>query len=514
MGLIADLVESFKAGFGSIQDKWTTYGDWPAEQVDRMVNAVVFLGQNITTTGPFALLPGGELLEQRLAEFQATARDDALSFARGLFDYWTEILNRALAVLNVDAPDNLEALRLGDPEVIQSLLRVQGAQAQARVAGAIGAINLVLAMGNSVSVIAEAASAGTVRSIAEAVQSWIWANGLGQLSSMGYQPQLDASVMPLLTRFYNQRSQSRIPSESDLIRFQLREVYEPVRRAELLAGESRDTFNAYMEQNGFSEYHADSFWAAHWFLPSIGQLNEMLHRGFIDQPEWERFVRFNDYDPSSIERLRDIIYSPFTRVDARRMASVGVLTDQELLEAYADVGYFAPRVDDGTGKLAAVMVPNPDFTVHKAQALVVWTKMFNALPILRARFRNGWITSEELRDELAATGLPDAQVQIRWEMLVKADKEVRTAPEKELTRALVVRAWKLRLISFPQALFLVQRMGYDEAEAELILRVQSLPDDPLAFVNTNLGARLLSGGGLGSGLGVTEGTGLVEELEG
>ena len=83
-------------------------------------------------------------------------------------------------------------------------------------------------------------------------------------------------------------------------------------------------------------------------------------------------------------------------------------------------------------------------------------------------------------------------------MIVKAAKEERAAPEKDLTRALVVRAWKLRLVSFNQAQFLLMRMGYDLNEAELILKVQSMPDDPLAFVNTGLGARLLGGRGLAS----------------
>ena len=490
MALIADLVESVRNALGAIQDRWTRYGDWTEDNRDKFISAVMHIADNTTTKGAFALLPGGQLLEAKVQAFPMQARESAEDFAKELFELWSAMLNGAVGSLNIDAPENLETLRLGDAGVIESLLRVQGGEAQEKVAAVVAIINAILAIGTTVSVLSEAASAGTVRSIGEAIQSWIWANGLGQLTSMMYQPQVDASVMPLLTRLYNQRSQSRIPSESDLIRFQLREVYEPARRAELLAGEPRPTFNAYMEQNGFSEYHADSFWAAHWFLPSIGQLNEMLHRGFIDDETWQRFVRFNDYDPSSIERLHDIIFSPFTRVDARRMASVGVLTDHQLLEAYADIGYFAPRVPQEGGKSVATFVQNPDFTIHKAQALVVWTKMFNALPILRARFRNGWIDSAQLREELAETGLPAEQVEIRWQMLVKAEKEERTAPEKDLTRALVVRAWKERIIAFPQARFLLERMGYDEAEAELILRVQSLPENLEDFQPTLLGTRL------------------------
>jgi len=248
-----------------------------------------------------------------------------------------------------------------------------------------------------------------------------------------------------------------------------------------------------MRQNGYSEYHSDSFWAAHWVLPSISQLNEMLFRGVIDSATWRRFVQYNDYDPSSIPRLEEIIYRPFTRVDARRMASLGVLTREQLLQAYADVGYYAETRQVGDKYVAQWKENGYDPTVDKAQALAIWTAMFNAMPILRSRYRNGWIDQDELRLELVATGLPDAAVEERYQMIVKAAKEDRAAPEKDLTRALVVRGWKLRLISFQQAQFLLQRMGYDLNEAELILKVQSLPDDPLAYVNTQLGARLLSG---------------------
>jgi len=311
---------------------------------------------------------------------------------------------------------------------------------------------------------------------------------------MAYQPQLDASVNPLLGRSYNFKSQARIPDASDLIRFQLREVYDPVRREELLTGLPRETFNSYMRQNGFSEYHSDSFWAAHWVLPSITQLNEMLFRGVIDLDTWRRFVQYNDYDPSSIPRLEQIIYRPFTRVDARRMASLGVLSRQELLQAYADVGYYADTRQVGDRYMAVWKDAGYDPTIDKAQALAIWTAMFNAMPILRSRYRNGWIDQDELRAELEATGLPAPAVQERWEMLVKAEKEQRAAPEKDLTRALVVRAWKLRLVSFVQAIFLLQRMGYDFNESELILRVQSMPEGPEDFMDTNLGARLLDTG--------------------
>ncbi|KKK90773.1 hypothetical protein LCGC14_2719650, partial [marine sediment metagenome] len=378
-------------------------------------------------------------------------------------------------------------------------------ESQERVTFAITLINFILVSGSGVSIAAEIASIGTVRSIAEAIQSWIWANGLGSFTPMAFQPQLNASIQPYLQRWYNSRAKAQIPPVGDLIRMQLREVFLAGRREELVGTEERPIYNQLMAEHGYDEFHADSWWGAHWQLPSIGQLNEMLHRGVINDETWERFVRFNDVEPTSIPRLKEIIFSPFTRVDARRMDREGLLTDQELLQAYADLGFFAPTAVDASGRIRAVTVENPDFTIHKAQALFVFTKVFNAVPDLRRRFAKGWISEGELLESLKATGVDSFRAQTIFETLVKADKPERTAPEKELTRALVARAWKLRLIGFAQGVFLLERMGWDAAEAELILSVQSLPDDPLAAVSTNLGFRL--GGRAPAGVVPTEGLG-------
>ena len=493
MGLIADIVESAKAAFISVVGNWIPSRLLSPEQIDTFLDS---LEESVRTADKWDWAAAGLVAVPGVPVGLLAMRGlggDAVSFITELLGSWSEELNKALGVLNVDAPSNLDQLDLGNPGTIDALLGMQTGESQGRVTAVVTTVNFILLSATGLSIASEFMSAGKVRSVAEAVQSWIWANGLGQLMSMAYQPQLDASVNPMLGRNYNYKSQARIPDASDLIRFQLREVYDPVRREELLTGLPRGTFNSYMRQNGYSEYHSDSFWAAHWVLPSISQLNEMLFRGVIDSATWRRFVQYNDYDPSSIPRLEEIIYRPFTRVDARRMASLGVLTREQLLQAYADVGYYAETRQVGDKYVAQWKENGYDPTVDKAQALAIWTAMFNAMPILRSRYRNGWIDQDELRLELVATGLPDAAVEERYQMIVKAAKEDRAAPEKDLTRALVVRGWKLRLISFQQAQFLLQRMGYDLNEAELILKVQSLPDDPLAYVNTQLGARLLSG---------------------
>lgn len=495
MALLGDLVKVLKEGFFAMVDDLKEVGRLKDTDLSGLRDALIDAYDR-------SLIAGNPVSKQFAAEeresfigFSAAALTDPRAFVVELFEKWSGLLNKALAAFNVDAPDGIDTLDLGDVLVAKQALADLSESAQQRVTLVLTAVNTVILTGNAVSALAEVVTMGRLRTIAEAIQSWIWANGLGGLTSMAYQPQIGASILPILNRFYNQRSQAQVPGPGDQVRFQLREVYQPDRRKQLLGDDDLSTFKQFMGELGFSGYHADSYWAAHWVLPSMTQLNEMLHRGVIDTETWRRFVRFNDFDPTAIPWLEETIFSPFTRVDARRMASLGVLSDLELLQAYRDIGFFAPTQPDADGKQRAIMVAVPDFTVHKAQALVVWTKMFNALPTLRARFRRGHLSPDELMAELLLTGITPDKAQLLWETVVTAEREERTAPEKELTRGLVARAWKLREINFPQAIFLLERMGWDTAEAELILRVQSLPDDPLAFANTILGLRLTGIGG-------------------
>ena len=113
MGLIADIVESVKDAWGGIQDRWTTYGDWTEAKTQEIIDSIVYLAETTPTTGALALVPGGEVLPGKLAEIATGVQDDAETLARKVFDYWTALLNAALGQLNIDAPDNLDTLRLG-----------------------------------------------------------------------------------------------------------------------------------------------------------------------------------------------------------------------------------------------------------------------------------------------------------------------------------------------------------------------------------------------------------------
>ena len=493
MPILADIVSSATRALSGVAGGFTFGGTKAIEELPRLAAAFREAVEGFAEEHPTIVAATAFASPQAMALFTAGGLGTPAAFTRELIDKWNTLLASAMAKLNVEVTEFPEDVPQEPIFTIGRKLSEGSLLAQEKVSEALLLINFIIISGNIISVAAEAASAGTIRSIAEAIQSWVWANGLGSFSPLAFQPQVNASINPYLTRFYNSRAQAQIPPVGDVIRFQLREVYLEGRREELVGTEDRPIFDALMKEWGFDKFHADSYWGAHWVLPSISQLNEMLFRNVIDRETWERFVRFNDLEPSSIPRLGEIIFNPYTRVDVRRMARLGILSDEQLLQAYADLGFFANTVPDASGKLRAIFKPDFDPTVDKAQGLVVFTKLFNALPELRQRFSKGWISQEDVRDGLVVTGLPEERVEIVFQTIVRNDAGERVAPERELTRGLVARAWKLRLIGFQQAVFLLERMGWSGPEAELILSVQSLPDDVLAAVNTNLGFRLGAG---------------------
>ena len=490
MGLIADIVESVKSAFtpGGYFLSWR--GPENFEILEEMANSVLEAANTVT----FGLADQDiqSVIDswKRTAQYPAEALSNAQKFTSWTFGSWNDLLQGIYATLNVEVSEQAE-IAGGSPVAAQlQKLELGASGSQKRLTAAITLINVIVVGGNAASALAEVASLGRVRSIAEMIQSFIWANGLGSFSPLAFTPQMQASLSPYLQRHYNARATAQLPPVTDIIRFQLREVFLEGRREELVGDEARPVFDQAMKEWGFDKFWADSYWGAHWQLPSISQLNEMLFRGVISRETWESYVRFNDFVPAQIDNLSKISYSPFTRVDSRRMYRLGVLTDQELLQSYADVGYFADTEEQTDGSYKARFTGSSDYSTYKAEALVLFTKIFNQVPELRQRYSKGWISADEVLKELLATGIPPERAEALYQTIVKNDAEARIAPERELTRGLIARAWKLREISFPQATYLLTRIGWSVPEAELILRVQSQPDDPLAMVPTNLGIRL------------------------
>ena len=135
-----------------------------------------------------------------------------------------------------------------------------------------------------------------------------------------------------------------IPGPQDLFRMVAKEAFEPDMYQRLGLGAEFPTEQLqWLQRQGINEYWAMKYWIAHWEQPSIQQGFEMLHRGVIDNSELDMLFRAVEIPSYWRDRLTQIAYMPFTRVDVRRMHEQGVLTDEQLLRSYLDLGYDAEK---------------------------------------------------------------------------------------------------------------------------------------------------------------------------
>jgi len=140
-----------------------------------------------------------------------------------------------------------------------------------------------------------------------------------------------------------------IPGANDIISFAVREVYSP---------EIAEAFGQYIGgENVYEKAKEDitaigmgketfmKYWAAHWMLPSVGQGFEMVHRNVIPlkgsagELDLDKLLTALDIMPAWRDKITAISYSPYTRVDVRRMHKLGILSDDDLIRAYMDLGY-------------------------------------------------------------------------------------------------------------------------------------------------------------------------------
>jgi hypothetical protein len=159
-----------------------------------------------------------------------------------------------------------------------------------------------------------------------------------ELGSQGYTPPRIEQVKALF---------EAIPNVSDLIRIAVREGFSDDVAQRFSYDEAYPaTINPFLEAQGLSSEWGKRYWRSHWELPSLTQGFEMFQRlrpgrsgvTFTDD-DLDLLMRTADIAPYFRPRLKEIAYSPLTRVDVRRMFGQGVLTEAQVYEAYRDLGY-------------------------------------------------------------------------------------------------------------------------------------------------------------------------------
>jgi len=204
-----------------------------------------------------------------------------------------------------------------------------------------------------------------------------------------------------------------IPGPGDLIRMAVREAW----RDDVAAKWGYDAdfpaeFAEWMRKQGDTEGWARKYWRAHWELPGLTTVLDILYRvPEFDIDDLDTYLRISDIPAAWRDYIKRTAYRPLTRVDVRRMYGMGVLSRDEVKRNYLDLGYNDTNAERMTN-FTVRYETDDDREATKADIL---------------SFLNvGAITSDEATTWLMSIGYPDdlASYLVARELMKAAQKQV------------------------------------------------------------------------------------------
>jgi len=260
--------------------------------------------------------------------------------------------------------------------------------------------------------------------------------------------EVDIETLLDVTKFY--------PAPQDLVRWQAREVFEPSMISKYgLDDEFEEIEKEPFYQAGMTDEQILNYWRAHWEHASWNQVVEMLRRGQITEADvWEWF-KVVEIVPYWRDKLIAISWEVPTRVDVRRFWDMRTIDETRLREIYTSQGYHGKDLED----------------------YVLWTKIYVDFPDLMTRYKNGWLTLDDVRAELVKLGMSAGRAEELIQTKVKAGQPERTSSERDVTKTDIIKGVKQTVISRDQGIELLVEMGYDEDEADYILEINIPPDE-------------------------------------
>jgi hypothetical protein len=197
----------------------------------------------------------------------------------------------------------------------------------------------------------------------------------------------------------------------------------------------------------------------------------MFHRRLISEAQLRQLLKEADFAPEWVDRIIDVAYDPLTRVDVRRMRAFGILTKQEVVDAYQDIGYNevnARRLSDFTeAEIAA--------SKHEAAA----TNRDLTRGDLVGAYADGILNRAAATSHLESIGYDAAETAL---ILDREDIRVMRAERKE-TRSAIVDQAVAGIIDRQQAQDKLSRAGYTDDEiksafAEIGRKLDAMVKEP------------------------------------
>ncbi len=302
-----------------------------------------------------------------------------------------------------------------------------------------------------------------------------------------------------------QEANRYLPGPQDLIRFSVRDVYNQniVDTYQYDFGKENLPVSE-AKKVGMDAETLLSYWRAHWILPSVGQGFEMMHRGVIDPEELPVLLKISDIAPYWVDKLIKISYSPYSRVDARRMEILGVLEDGEFVQSMKDIGYTDEKAEklfdwvklqkvnderDLTRSMILNALKQEEITREKAleyveslgydseeSELIISIDEENRrvkesnkmIKHLIDRFRYGNITEEELKASLITNKVNAIRLPYEIEKAIR----LKEGEQKQPTKSDLTKFYNAGFIEADIFRERLVRIGYSYEDAEMYLKLE------------------------------------------
>jgi len=276
--------------------------------------------------------------------------------------------------------------------------------------------------------VATASSATLIRNLVHIGRLFAATFGLDRWVETTISPAIYPGLINILRQGWNETYPTNIPGVTDLVRMEVREVWRPEFRDELLKPAPTGNFYLWMAKQGYSQEHADSYWASHWVLPSVGQGYDAYHRlpEFKLEDLKKLMVRL-DILPFYQDMLIKLAWRLPGAIETRWMYRFGEIS----VEAIEDL-----LVKDG---LDPEWAPRAARAIAKNQFTSEITKLVTNA---KADYVKGYSLEDQLRADLRALEIPETWIDYHVADAV-ADRE---RAHKDDLVSIYVDAWRKDLI--------------------------------------------------------------------
>lgn len=266
----------------------------------------------------------------------------------------------------------------------------------------------------------------------------------------------------------------KLPTAQEAITWMAHEVFEPDMIKKYGLDEEFGNVNLdIMNQIGIKPDQAKNYWRSHWEHASWSQMVAMLHRGALGESgthdkaplfaeerkqrdaegmkELFNWFRLVEIPPYWRDGLINTAWDVPGRVEARMLAQYGLVDKAFLVELLARDG-LAEEYRDIVADMMLVRGIRSD---------------------IQTRYTKKWINSDQVKAEITALQLNPKIADKLYQWIVTNAGPERTAPEKDLTAAEIIKGYKKNILDWQEAADELVALGYDETEAAYKLAIET-----------------------------------------